>query len=225
LNTGRSGGQPAAAILDLNVGMDWNGTGIILEFELYIAGIGGQGVQLIAKTLALATLAEGRFAMLTGEYGSLMRGGSSLATVVLGNAPLRALPVIPQARAALVLHHMYWEAPRQRLRNGALVAIDEAIAAHLPPMPAQVIVRIPATQIATRSGAPMAAGMALLGGFSALTGLIGIDSLVEAMKKIVPPYRRQHLETNEKALRGGADSVQAGAMPIDLDRDLLSRSA
>jgi 2-oxoglutarate ferredoxin oxidoreductase subunit gamma len=188
-----------------------------LEFELYISGIGGQGVQLVAKTLALATLAEGRYAMLTGEYGSLMRGGSSLATVILGNAPLQALPVIPQARAALVLHHQYWEAPRQRLRNGALVAVDESIAGHLPPMPAQTIVLVPATQIATRCNAPMAAGMALLGGFAALTGVAKVDSLVAAMKQIVPSYRRQHIETNERALREGAGSVQAGGMPICLN--------
>jgi 2-oxoglutarate ferredoxin oxidoreductase subunit gamma len=190
-----------------------------LEFELYISGIGGQGVQLVAKTLALAGLTEGRHAMLTGEYGSLMRGGSSLASVVIGNAPLRALPVIAQARAALVLHQLYWEAPRRRLRPGALIAVDEAIYCHLPQMPEQHVVRIPAMRIATQIGNPMAAGLALLAGFAALTGLVKTENLIAAMKQIVPSYRREHLETNEQALRLGADSVAAGSLSINLDSD------
>jgi 2-oxoglutarate ferredoxin oxidoreductase subunit gamma len=196
-----------------------------LEFELYICGIGGQGIQLLAKALALAALSEGRHVMLTGEYGSLMRGGSSLASVVIGNEPLQGLPVISQARAALVLHQAYWASRQGRLRHGALIAVDAAIADHLAPMPAQWLVRVPATQIAGQIGNPLAAGLVLLGGFAAMTCLVGIDSLVEAMRQIVPAYRREHLQTNDEALRRGAGSVTAGSWRVDLEGRLNLNSA
>ena len=51
--------------------------------DLLLTGIGGQGIQLCAKTLALAGTAEGLDAMLTAHYGGQMRGGMTEATVVL----------------------------------------------------------------------------------------------------------------------------------------------
>lgn len=195
-----------------------------MEWELYMAGIGGQGIQLMARVLALAGIAEQRHVQVTAEYGYTMRGGSSLATVVLGNAPLRALPVIAAARSALIMHHAYWDAPRQRLRPGALLVADDAIADKLPAMPEHTLVVVPASRIAKDIGNPMVAGLALLSAYAAVTGLVQVDSLVSAMKQVVPSYRRQHVETNERALREGAASATA-RHPVDLDADAAPRVA
>ena len=53
----------------------------------------------------------------------------------------------------------------------------------------------------------------LIGAFAGLTGLVAIDSLVDAMRESVPAYRRQHVETNEKALRTGFETLPRGAAP------------
>ena len=55
----------------------------------------------------------------------------------------------------------------------------------------------------------MAASLVLVGAYARVTGLVGIDSMVEAMRESVPAYRRQHLETNEKALRVGFEAGPA----------------
>ena len=55
--------------------------------------------------------------------------------------------------------------------------------------------------------------MVLAAAYAALTGLVAVESLVEAMRESVPSYRRQHLESNEKALRTGYDSVEPGLAP------------
>jgi Pyruvate/2-oxoacid:ferredoxin oxidoreductase gamma subunit len=188
-----------------------------VEWELYMAGIGGQGIQLMAKVLALAGMAEQRHAMVTAEYGYTMRGGSSLATVVLGNAPLRALPVIAQGRSALIMHHAFWDAPRKRLRPGSLLVADAAIAEQLPAMPEHTLITVPATRIAIDIGNPMVAGLALLSAYATITGLVHTESLVDAMKQVVPSYRRQHVETNERALREGASGCGDYRYPVDLD--------
>ena len=60
-----------------------------LQIEVLLTGIGGQGVQLCAKALAMAATAEGRQALLSSHYGGEMRGGPSQASVVVGDEPLR----------------------------------------------------------------------------------------------------------------------------------------
>ena len=92
-----------------------------MEFETFISGVGGQGIQLIAKVLAVAATAEGYHVMMNGAYGGEMRGGKSLGTVVIGDGPIQALPVTAQAASAIVLHHKFWEAPYARLRANSLI--------------------------------------------------------------------------------------------------------
>jgi 2-oxoglutarate ferredoxin oxidoreductase subunit gamma len=185
-----------------------------LESDLFISGIGGQGIQLIAKTLALAAMLEGRHVLLSGEYGGHMRGGSSVGTVVIGPEPVRALPNLPSAGAVIALSHLYWENVGPRLRPGALVLAEEAIAADLPAMDTPRIVTLPATAIATNLGSRMAAGMVIVGAYGALTGIVGTDSLVAAMKEQVPAYRSKHIAANVQAFWAGAAAVPARAHPV-----------
>ena len=69
------------------------------------------------------------------------------------------------------------------------------------------------TSIAVRMGNPMSAGFVMLGAFVAATGLVAVESAVAAMKELIPPYRTQHVEANEAAIRAGAASVPELAAP------------
>jgi hypothetical protein len=42
---------------------------------------------------------------------------------------------------------------------------------------------------------------------------VAVDSVIEAMQQLVPSYRTQHLEANERAIRAGAAEVPALAAP------------
>ncbi|MGE0383334.1 MAG: 2-oxoacid:acceptor oxidoreductase family protein [Gammaproteobacteria bacterium] len=192
-----------------------------MEFELFISGIGGQGVQLVGKVLALAATAQGRYAQLTGEYGGSMRGGSTVATVVIGDGRLHALPVVPEAGAAIALHRMYWEPVERKLRPGSLVVFDPGPAADLPGGQRHRLIPIAAAEIAAGLGSPQSAGLVMLGAFNAITGLVGIEPLVQAMQSALPPYRRALIESNERALREG-DRVAprlAAAVAIGMPAD------
>jgi len=52
-----------------------------------------------------------------------------------------------------------------------------------------------------------------VGAYSALTGLIALDSAIEAMQDSIPSYRSQHIEANERALRAGHEAVTPGLYP------------
>jgi 2-oxoglutarate ferredoxin oxidoreductase subunit gamma len=186
-----------------------------MELDLFISGIGGQGIQLIGKTLALAAINDGRHVMLAGEYGGHMRGGSSIGTVVIGAEPLKALPILPHVGTAIAMSHMFWDRIGPRLRPGSLILAEESCAADIPDTARHVLVPFPATRIATEQGSRMAAGMAILGAFAALTDAVSIDSVVHAMTEQLPPYRRQHAGANEKAIRAGAAAVEPGRFRVE----------
>ena len=62
-------------------------------------------------------------------------------------------------------------------------------------------------------GSPMSAGFVMLGAFASITGLVRVDSAVDAMRQLVPAYRSQHIAANERAIRAGADSAPASGCP------------
>jgi 2-oxoglutarate ferredoxin oxidoreductase subunit gamma len=183
-----------------------------MERELLITGIGGQGVQLAAQVVARAATLEGREVLFFGLYGGMMRGGNTDSTVVVADAPIEAPPVVAQAWSAIGMHDEFWAPVERRLRPGGFALVNDStfsasvrddVTAH----------RVRATELATEAGNPLGGAMVMIGAYSALTGLVGIDAVVEAMRASIPSYRQQHIEANERVLRIGYDAVVAGAHP------------
>jgi 2-oxoglutarate ferredoxin oxidoreductase subunit gamma len=109
------------------------------------------------------------------------------------------------------LHHQFWEPARAKLRAGAVVVVNHPVFAGELDRERLRTFEVPAAAIAKELGSPMVAAMVMIGAHARITGLVGIDSLVAAMRESVPPYRRQHVELNEKALRAGFAHAQPAA--------------
>lgn len=156
---------------------------------------------------------EGRHALVYGEYGGEMRGGKSLVNVVIGSDRLKALPVVSNASFAIVLHQKFWDEILPRIRPTALIVTDTAVRGQLH-APGRRIEALPAADLAQQAGNVMATGFVVLAGFAAITGIVKLESLIAAMTQLVPSYRRQHIETNQKALHLGAEAVAALSAPL-----------
>ncbi len=183
-----------------------------MERELLLTGIGGQGVQLAAQVLARAATLEGRAVMLFGLYGGMMRGGNTDATVVVGDEPLRAPPIVSRAWSAIAMHDEYWEPVAAKLVPDAVVLVnDETFTSPLPE--AARAHRVPATNLAAEVDSPIAGALVMAGAYAALTDLVGLDPLLAAMRASIPPYRRQHVEGNERAIRAGWDTLPRHGAP------------
>ncbi|WP_020500480.1 2-oxoacid:acceptor oxidoreductase family protein [Sciscionella marina] len=183
------------------------------ELQLLLIGIGGQGIQLIGKTLAQAATNTGKHAMLAADYGGEMRGGPSNASVVIGTEPLRSLPILPSATAAIVASHKFAGPVPQRLREGGLLLRNSSVVDSGAGREHHRVVEVPATAMATELGAPQASGFILLGAFNRLTGLVPEAELVTAMTALLPPYRAQHATKNAEALSAGAAAVAGQEAP------------
>jgi 2-oxoglutarate ferredoxin oxidoreductase subunit gamma len=178
-----------------------------VERELIVSGIGGQGIQLLAKTLALAATREGKYAMLAADYGGEMRGGPSKASVVIGDAPLRALPVLPSAWSAILAHHRFSDSIVDRIRPGGPVVVNDKLVDPSALRSDLVVHGIDAGAIATEVATAQAVGFVLLGAYNAVTAMVSPDALAAAMEELLPPYRRQHAPANVRALAAGAAAV------------------
>lgn len=174
---------------------------------MLIVGIGGQGIQLVGKVLAQASTEAGLHAMLAAEYGGEMRGGPSQSTVVVGDAPLRALPILPEAGAAIVMHDKFSGPVPERVRADGLVILNSSIVDPAAVPESHRVVALPVTDMAGELGAPQGAGLIILGAFAAVTDIVDHDRLVAAMTSLLPPYRKQHAEANARALAAGAAAV------------------
>ena len=184
-----------------------------MERELLLTGIGGQGVQLAAQIVARAAVLDGREAMLFGSYGGMMRGGNTDATVVIGDGPVLAPPTVPTAWAAIVMHHDYWSFVEERLRPGSVVLVNSTVFQGDLGRDDVHAIDVAATDLAVDVGNIMAASVVMIGALSGLTGLVGLDALVDAVPLALPPYRTKHIALNQDALRAGFAAVDRDAFP------------
>jgi 2-oxoglutarate ferredoxin oxidoreductase subunit gamma len=195
-----------------------------MQVEVMFTGVGGQGIQLASKTLALGAVIDGRQAMMCGHYAGAMRGGQTDASVVVADEGLRALPILPSAWSALVMSQEYWEPTRVRIRTGGVVVVNGDLVPADFPHDGLTAFRFPAQQLAADAGAPLGGSLVLLGAYCALTGLCSTEALVTAMQRLVPPYRTQHLIGNEAALRAGSAAAPALTAPAWGGRPVLTTS-
>jgi 2-oxoglutarate ferredoxin oxidoreductase subunit gamma len=185
----------------------------VTEREVLFTGVGGQGIQIVSKALAMAALDEGRQVLLLPTYGGGMRGGMTNAGLTVGDGELLGLPVVTSAWSAFVMDPAYWETVRPNLAEGAIVVVNSSLFDLPVDVPGAKVIGVPAVDMAVEMGSPMSAGFVMLGAFAAVTGLVGVGSVLGAMRKLVPSYRTQHVAANERAIEAGAASVPALAAP------------
>ena len=174
-----------------------------MEQAVLFTGIGGQGVQLAARTLAVAAVHADLEVMVFGSYGGLMRGGNTDATVVIGDGPLRSPPTVSHASIALAMHHEFWPDVRDRLVPHSTVVIDRSVFKGELGLAGVVAIEIEATAVATDMGNGRGGAMVALGALCAATGLVDLVRLESAAYEVLPPYRAEHARANSSALAAG----------------------
>jgi Pyruvate/2-oxoacid:ferredoxin oxidoreductase gamma subunit len=178
-----------------------------MERELLMAGIGGQGVQLAAQLLAKAATRSGRHVQLFGSYGGMMRGGNTDATLIIGDEPVQAPPMVSSAWSALVMHHEFAEPTLRRLTGGGLLVVNTSVVTAWEVQPSVQVLSFPASELAIKLGAPAAATMVALGAYASVTGIVALEQLIDTLSAVLPSYRSQHIESNARALRAGAEAA------------------
>ena len=134
-------------------------------------------------------------------------------TLVVGDGPVLAPPTVPSAWASIVMHHDYWGFVRDRLRPGSIVLVNSTVFQGDLVRDGLHVVDLAATDLAVDVGNIMAATVVMVGALAALSGLVSLDSLLEAVPQALPPYRTKHIAVNQDALRAGFGAVDRDRFP------------
>jgi Pyruvate/2-oxoacid:ferredoxin oxidoreductase gamma subunit len=179
-----------------------------VERAVVMTGIGGQGIQLIAKLLAQAAMREQKQVMMFGIFMGMIRGGSSESTVVVADREIVAPPIVPTAWAVLAMHGGGLAGLQKKAEPGGVLLVNSSLVTTPPAWDGVRQIAVPATDLAKEMGQVMGASMIALGAFAAATGIVALDSLHAALGDVLPPHRRKLIDTNQLCLTRGAQHVQ-----------------
>lgn len=181
---------------------------------MIITGIGGQGIQLVAKLLAQAGMREGRQVMTFGIFMGTIRGGSSESTVVIADREITTPPIVPEAWGILAMHGEGLPKLAAKARPGGVLLVNSDLVGRPPAWEGVRQITIPATELAKEMGNVMGASMVALGALAGATGIVAVESLEAALGEVLPPHRRTLIDANRLCLRRGAEWVATrGASP------------
>ena len=164
-------------------------------FQVRIHGRGGQGVVSAAEMLAVAAFLEGRHAQAFPSFGSERMGAPVMAFCRIDSREIRLREPVMQPDALIVqdptlLHQVdlfSGLAPEGYIllnssREFASLGIGDFIARFRP----ERVRTVPASDFALKHvGRPLPSA-ALLGGFAAITGVVGIESIEKAIREKFP---------------------------------------
>jgi 2-oxoglutarate ferredoxin oxidoreductase subunit gamma len=168
-----------------------------MRTEIRIAGFGGQGIGLagyvIGKALAIHSESE---AVMTQSYGPEARGGASSADIIVSSRNID-YPFIEEPDILIVLSQEAYTKFRPTSKESAKVLIDCGL---VNPKGNDKTFKIPATELAEKLGNRIVANMVMLGFFSAITSIVGRESIEKTIGTTVKP---QFLKLNLKAFETG----------------------
>ena len=170
------------------------------QFDIKIAGFGGQGVLLLGQLLAEMGMREGLEVSWLPSYGPEMRSGSAHCHVCLSKERIGS-PVIsrPQVLIAMTEMSLRKFAP-QVARTGIIIYGREQLPQDFSAPQAQVVC-IPASDIADKLGSAKVANMVMMGALLEETECLSSATAIKVLEaKVKNPAL---LELDRKALDAG----------------------
>jgi indolepyruvate ferredoxin oxidoreductase beta subunit len=205
-----------------------------MEFNLILAGVGGQGILSIAQAISLAALRRGWQVRQSEVHGMAQRGGAVQSHLRIADHPLYS-DLIPLGRADLVLSVEPLEALRyvQYLREGGTVVTSTAPFVNTPNYPPVegVLERIStigphvlvdAERFSRAAGSGRAENMVMLGAADFFIEL-SPEEMEAAIGELFARKGASIIEINRKAFRYGrsaaaayVDGIRHGGSPRDV---------
>ena len=164
-------------------------------FQLRIHGRGGQGVVTATELLAVAAFEEGAFAQAFPSFGSERTGAPVVAFCRIDDKEIRLREPILEPDALIVQDPTLFKVIDvfQGLRPQGYLLIntnknfeDLHIAAKVAKTPAGHTRTVNATELALKYIGRPVPNAALLGAFAALSGVVRLKSVVNAIRQVFP---------------------------------------
>lgn len=172
--------------------------------EVFMAGMGGQGVLLAGQVLTQAAMSAGLEVSWFPLYSPEVRGGRATCTVVVADGEVGS-PVAGQPAAMILMDRIATDNHLGRTKSGGLVVVNSSLAGEEFNRDDIRIIAIPANDIATELGSERAVNMVLLGGYVETSELVTLQIIEQALREVIPERHHSFLPVNMTALQRGAE--------------------
>jgi 2-oxoglutarate ferredoxin oxidoreductase subunit gamma len=178
--------------------------------EMIIAGFGGQGVMLLGKMLAEASMEDGKNVSWLPSYGPEMRGGTANFQVIISDEPVGA-PVIITSTILVAMNRPSLDKFAPSIITGGKVFINSSTIDVEPGRSDLTVYKVPANAIAEELGNLKVANMVMAGAIIRATGAATEESMLRVIEESLKGKKAALIELNGKALRKGMECLQGAA--------------
>lgn len=174
------------------------------DFNMLLAGFGGQGILFAGKVIAYGGLFDNREISWLPSYGPEMRGGTANCSVCISDRPIGS-PLVVNPNVFVAMNLPSFDRFIDTVEPGAVVLIDSFLIDKKVEREDVRPYYIPATKLAEENGLKGLANMILLGKLLKETGFCSKESLEKAVEKAVPVSKKHLVCANNRALIIGKD--------------------
>jgi 2-oxoisovalerate ferredoxin oxidoreductase beta subunit len=174
------------------------------EFEIKIAGFGGQGVLLLGQLLTEMGMREGLEVSWLPSYGPEMRSGSAHCHVCLSKKRIGS-PLVSHPDVLVAMNELSLRKFAPQVASGGLILYNND---HLPqdfPLPQARVICIPASAMADKLGSTKATNIVMMGALleetECLLSATAEGVLQSKIKKV------EMMDVNRKALAAGREFI------------------
>ena len=176
-----------------------------MNYEIVLAGFGGQGILFAGKVLAYAGLVDGKEVSWLPSYGPEMRGGTANCSVCVSDEPIGS-PLILDPAVLLAMNTPSFEKFIDTVKPGGKVFVDSSMVDVKTDRTDIDVYYVPATQLASDNSMNGMANIILLGKLLKETGMFDLNQIKAGLEKTIPPRKANLLDANLKALQLGMNS-------------------
>jgi 2-oxoglutarate ferredoxin oxidoreductase subunit gamma len=170
--------------------------------KIIIAGFGGQGIILTGKIVAYAAMAQGLNVTHFPSYGAEMRGGTCNCSVIISDTEISS-PVIPHPDIALIMNAPSRTKFEPRCRENGIIIYNRTMVEEKTGREDLSSYYIDATERAEKIGSFRAANMEMLGAFCAITKLVELNTILDAVPNVVSARNQKLIDINLSAIQDG----------------------
>ncbi len=176
--------------------------------EVIFAGFGGQGVLLMGQLVTYAGMMEGQNVTWMPSYGPEMRGGTANCGVVVSDEEI-ASPLVAEPMSVVAMNRPSLEKFQEVVRPGGLVVYNSSLVDSGPARADVLALAVPANDIASELGDVRVANMVALGAYLGMKRVVSPETVLEALKKVLPERRHSLIPLNRQAIARGLEVARA----------------
>jgi 2-oxoglutarate ferredoxin oxidoreductase subunit gamma len=171
------------------------------QYEVMLAGFGGQGIMTAGQLLAYAGIREGKQVAWIPSYGPEMRGGTAYCTVVISDRRIGS-PIVTNPAAICVFNRPSLDKFASKVKRNGLFIINSSLIDVTSDRTDITQLLIPANDIAMKAGNVKAANIAVLGAFVGASGIVDYETIKHTTQEKLG-QKKGILDINLSALEEG----------------------